>query len=49
MEKACQYCRWHENCICVVCEDETMVVCSLQHKHVSKSDCCDKFKILVNK
>jgi len=42
----CEKCKWHEDCICVVCEDGKTVVCELQHKHVLITDCCDRFRMV---
>ena len=40
----CRHCKWSEPCICVVCEDGTMLVCSIKHKHVEKdAEACDAF------
>jgi hypothetical protein len=44
MEKCCEKCESHEECICVVCEDGFTVVCEIKHKHVNRNDVCDKFK-----
>jgi len=44
MSNTCGACKWHDDCICVVCEDGGTVVCAIKHKHVNKDDCCDKFE-----
>lgn len=36
----CKDCRWHDDCICVVCEEGNTVVCMKQHKHVPKNHYC---------
>lgn len=46
--KNCINCIWHYACICVVCEEDNMVVCELQHKHVFKTDSCDRFAEINN-
>jgi hypothetical protein len=45
----CKDCIWHDDCTCVVCEDENMVVCYLQHKHKSKNDNCERFAPIEEK
>ena len=40
-EIKCGKCKWHENCICVVCEEGNTVVCTKRHKHMQKDDSCD--------
>ena len=36
----CKDCKWHDDCICVVCEDGDTVVCGKDHKHVTKNHYC---------
>lgn len=40
----CEKCVYHEDCICVVCEDGETVVCSLEHRRVPRHHTCKKFK-----
>jgi len=40
----CMNCRWHDDCICVVCEEGLTVVCNLKHEHVNKNDFCEIFE-----
>jgi len=42
-KRECCNCKWHDDCICVVCEDGLMVVCRLKHKHMNKNDFCERF------
>lgn len=39
-EITCKDCKWHDDCICVVCEDGDSVVCLLFKKHVNKGYHC---------
>ncbi len=38
----CELCRWHVDCICVVCEEGNTVVCKLKSKHMKKDDTCER-------
>lgn len=40
----CEQCAFHEECICVVCEDGQTVVCAIAHKHVKRNHTCKYFK-----
>ena len=41
---SCENCKFHEDCICVVCEDGNTVVCTKQHRHVDRHGTCKHFK-----
>jgi len=42
-EMKCENCLFHEECICVYCEDGLTVVCLTKRKHVNRTDSCDHF------
>lgn len=39
----CERCRFHEDCICVVCEEGNTVICTIMHKHVGRHQTCKWF------
>ena len=44
-EIRCKNCKWHDDCICVVCEEGNTVVCMIKHKHMQKNDSCDRAEL----
>jgi hypothetical protein len=44
MINRCEICKWHDDCICVVCEEGGVVVCQKEHKHVDKNYYCERFE-----
>lgn len=43
----CDKCKWHDDCICVVCEEGETVVCMMKGQHMLKWEYCPSFELKI--